>query len=251
MSKGYSRHPLLIPATVIKRIAGNLHQRVVTEEKIALSKRFLIALLSLCGVAAAFVLTRPPEIPFQEHTIDLGSSESAAIADIDGDGKLDIISGENWYQAPQWTRHRFRDIDFTNNYIDDLSTLPLDVNEDGHVDVISVGWFNKAIAWWKNPGKIGVKWQESPIQTGFPVEFAFLVDLDNDGKANEILPEFGDLKAPLAWYERDHRGGIAKHIASPRSYGHGIGCGDVNGDGRNDILTPDGWLEAPADPRTG
>jgi len=249
MSKGYSRHPLLIPATVIKRIAGNLHQRVVTEEKIALSKRFLIALLSLCGVAAAFVLTRPPEIPFQEHTIDLGSSESAAIADIDGDGKLDIISGENWYQAPQWTRHRFRDIDFTNNYIDDLSTLPLDVNEDGHVDVISVGWFNKAIAWWKNPGKIGVKWQESPIQTGYPVEFAFLVDLDNDGKANEILPEFGDLKAPLAWYERDHHGGIAKHIASPRSYGHGIGCGDVNGDGRNDILTPDGWLEAPADPR--
>jgi hypothetical protein len=38
---------------------------------------------------------------------------------------------------------------------------------------------------------------------------------------------------------------------SDRSYGHGIGAGDVNQDGRTDILTPRGWLEAPADPRAG
>ena len=40
-----------------------------------------------------------------------------------------------------------------------------------------------------------------------------------------------------------------KHVVSTRSYGHGIGAGDVNGDSRIDILTPQGWLEAPADPR--
>ena len=46
-------------------------------------------------------------------------------------------------------------------------------------------------------------------------------------------------------------GAFVKHVVSPRSYGHGIGVGDLNGDGRNDIVTPLGWLEAPADPRSG
>ena len=76
------------------------------------------------------------------------------------------------------------------------------------------------------------------------------MDLDNDGKAHEVLPQFGDAKTPLTWYEA--KGGkFVKHVVSDKSYGHGIGAGDVNGDGRNDILTPKGWFEAPADPRTG
>src|SRR5215469_15923631 len=38
------------------------------------------------------------EIPFYKHTIDLEQSEAAEVADVNGDGKLDIISGENWYE---------------------------------------------------------------------------------------------------------------------------------------------------------
>ena len=211
----------------------------------------LLAVGAAASVALGFALTRPAEIPFVKHTLDLGSSESAAIADVNGDGRLDVVSGENWYEAPNWKKHHFRDIDYTNFYIDDLSTLALDIDRDGAVDLVTSGWFSKKLAWWRNPGKGDGMWQEHPIETGYPIEFTFLVDLDNDGKANEILPQFGDEKAPLAWYERDGHGGVTKHVVSPRSYGHGIGVGDVNGDGRNDILTPEGWLEAPVDPRRG
>jgi hypothetical protein len=217
-----------------------------------LPARFLriIPFAAAGSLLVAYQLTRPIEIPFEKHTIDLGSSETAVIADINGDNRLDIVSGEYWYEAPRWTKHHFRNINYTNFYIDDLSTLPLDVDGDGRVDLVTSGWFSKKLAWWRNPGKTGEMWQENVIQTGYNIEFTILADLDNDGKADEILPQFGNEEAPLAWYERDKKGGIIKHVVSSHSYGHGIGAGDVNGDGRIDILTPNGWLEAPADPRS-
>lgn len=206
--------------------------------------------LSILLVGVVWSLGRPPEVPFEKRTIDLGASETCAFADVNGDGKLDIVSGEYWYEAPRWTPRKFRDLPFVNNYVDDFSDLPFDVDGDGHVDVVSCSWFGRNLTWWKNPGRGQGAWTGQTIDKGFSIEFAFLVDLDNDGKAREVLPQFGNPKAPLAWYE--FRGGAwRKHVISPTSYGHGIGAGDVNGDGRTDVLTPKGWFEAPPDPRSG
>ena len=44
--------------------------------------------------------SRPPDIPFKIQPIDLGASETAAVADVNRDGRLDVISGEHWYEAP-------------------------------------------------------------------------------------------------------------------------------------------------------
>jgi hypothetical protein len=213
-------------------------------------RRLTFATCCLLIAFLAFTAPRPPDIPFRIHTLDLGASETAAIADINGDGKPDIVSGEYWYEGPDWKPHRFRDVHFQNNYVDAFSDLPLDVDGDGHIDIITATWFSRKISWYRNPGKSGGAWVEQPVVEGRNTEFAFLVDLDNDGVAREVLPQFGGKTTPTAWYE--HRDGKwHEHVVSPKNFGHGIGAGDMNGNGRTDILTPQGWLEAPADPRSG
>ena len=101
------------------------------------------------------------EIPFYKHTIDLEQSEAAAVADINQDGKLDIISGENWYEqttpgndGPRWIKHRFRELGyyrfdgkFTGGYLKDLGDLAIDVNGDGYPDIVTSSWWDPSLTW--------------------------------------------------------------------------------------------------------
>ena len=201
-------------------------------------------------------------IHFRRHTLDLGISETAVITDINNDGKLDIVSGEYWYEQvspepggdPRFIRHKFRDLAYTFDYQENLSDLAIDVNGDGYPDIVSCSYWSKPLTWWENPAGRDQPWREHLIESGSPVEFAFLVDLLNTGKPRQLLPQFGDSNFPLTWYELADPCAAdpwIKHVVNPKSHGHGIGAGDVNGDGRTDIITPQGWFEAPLDPRHG
>ncbi|GAH53175.1 unnamed protein product, partial [marine sediment metagenome] len=78
-----------------------------------------------------------------------------------------------------------------------------------------------------------------------------LVDIDGDGKAREIFPA----TRQTCWHEvatgPDGKRRLVRHDVCGKNRPFGGGVGDVNGDGRPDLLRPNAWFEAPADFRNG
>ncbi|MBN2315780.1 MAG: VCBS repeat-containing protein, partial [Sedimentisphaerales bacterium] len=191
--------------------------------------------------------------------------EACGIADFNNDGKLDIVAGPYWYEAPDWKPHLFRAPEGKADekgktykvnekgvgYWDDFMNVPLDVDGDGLTDVVTCSWFSRQIDWYRNTGSAGGLWPMTLGEKNGNYECGEIWDIDGDGKALEILPDTKDTKWHEAGVKADGTRGLIKHSVSTEERPFGGGVGDVNGDGRPDILRPDAWYEAPADPRKG
>ena len=96
------------------------------------------------------------EPKWKKHTINGKSEfEAAGVLDVNNDGKLDIVCGDTWYQAPDWKPHHVRDVQRQGTYYNYFATLPMDVNGDGHTDYVTVSYFGRNVGWVENPGKPG------------------------------------------------------------------------------------------------
>jgi dienelactone hydrolase len=191
------------------------------------------------------------ELAFRLHVIDAQSQYSACAAiDVNRDGRLDIYSGGSWYEAPAWRRHMARQVEQIRGRFDDYSNLPLDVNGDGFTDIVSANYRSQKLYWVEHPGaKLGT-WNVRLIDQPGPMETGRLHDIDGDGRL-DILPN-GTTFA--AWWEVVPTGSTGtfrwvRHDLPAEIAGHGLGFGDLNSDGRGDLVGPRGWLEAPADRR--
>lgn len=175
--------------------------------------------------------------------------EAAGILDVNKDGKLDILSGGFWYEAPNWTKHFVREIKEEGNYFYDFANLPMDVDGDGWMDTAGAAWHNSMVYWVRNPGKTDEPWQVFEVDTPGNMETAMAYDIDGDGRL-DILP---NIMSQAAWYgftkDASAPQGVKwqKHPLPQEAAGHGLGAGDVNGDGRCDVVSPKGWLEQMAD----
>jgi HEAT repeat protein len=200
-------------------------------------------------------LPSPGESPklgegFRLHVINADSRfEAAGIADMNRDGKLDIFCGGFWYEAPAWKKHVVRDVPEEGDYFYDFANLPMDIDGDGWTDIADAAWHNKKLFWLRNPGKSGGQFEVIDIDTPGNIETAMAVDINGDGQS-DVLP---NIMSQAAWYEfgRDKTApyGVkwTNHQLPKQAAAHGIGAGDINGDGRCDVITPTGWLEQTKD----
>lgn len=244
------------------------------------------------GSASAFclLLTGPDDVTagaaepirFTKNVVDRTfRSEGVAVADVNRDGKTDILAGDVWYEAPNWTKHEIRpagqyiavtaqtsgEADGRKFYSRCVSNWAADVNVDGWVDSIVVDFLDEPCWWYENPKGLPGCWKEHLIEQVTHNESPLFTDLLGTGRPGVLTGCQRDGKWRLAWYRAPSEGELPwrHHVvgapsgkptihrrtkqpiyAAPGARGHGLGVGDINGDGRTDVVTAGGWYEAPS-----
>lgn len=194
-------------------------------------------------------------------------AEGVAVGDFNKDGKLDVAAGDVWYAAPDWKMTQFRQplnqqgkptdaYDGTKGYSNCFASWAHDINRDGWDDLIVVGYPGDPFYWYENPQNQPGPWKQYEIWHSACNETVLFTDLTGDGVLDLVLgsqPErqMGYLSLPSA--EKCREKWKFTPISEPGDpmqngtfrYYHGLGTGDINQDGRLDVIIPHGWWEAP------
>jgi len=237
----------------------------------------LASLALLCPVLAF-----AKDLSFKKITITRDFwGEGAHFSDFDHDGNNDICCGpfvwwgpefkvRTAYSSPKPDRAKpVTDAEYGPNYeafikgeqkpydgekgySDYFLSYAHDFNSDGWSDIVVFSWPGDITAWYENPGKRDAgAWKRHIIFGVTDNESPALGDMNGDGKPELVCHTGGRLGyASLDWSdptkEATYRAITKPDIKRYFRYTHGYGFGDINGDGKADILDKDGWREQPA-----
>jgi putative membrane-bound dehydrogenase-like protein len=183
--------------------------------------------------------------------------EGASCGDFNRDGAVDLVAGPLLYFGPDFAQQReiypAKSFD-VEGYSDAFFDFPYDVDGDGWLDVVSVGFPGQQACWLRNPGQSAGTWERHVACEHVDNESPTFADLTGDGRPELVFHvggQFGYAEVPRSSPERLWRFTPISPPSDRGPFTHGLGVGDLNGDGRSDVVEKDGWFEQPIDLSAG
>ncbi len=190
---------------------------------------------------------------FEKQLLDaMFTAESVTAADFNLDGYMDVNAGPNIFLGPDFVTRQeiFTPREYPpNTYPDPLHASAGDFTRDGYPDIIHIGDPGRPGFLYVNPGKETRRWDKHMVIGSVDTEIAYAEDIDGDGELEYIYGDGGflgyaepgpDPTQPWTFHAVTEKGPWGA------MYAHGMGTGDVSGDGRTDMVAPYGWWEQPA-----